>query len=164
MKSWIILLYLMLLFLERIWKCPDTLICCCHPFYRSEGGSAVSRNSECLTQDPQMSHWACSLHTSVGVATTCFCSDSWLPVTWGPLCSHSLVRCGFLLIFVEWFILILSGILPDEIQLFSAEVCLCLWTLTLLLTWNAQALGGSGQVSKVVPRWMCHWVSCCLRG
>lgn len=155
------LLYLILFFLVTTWRYLHTLMCFCPPFYGSEGSRTGTRKSKCLAQDPQMSHWALSPHASVGDRVACFCSSSWLPVTQGPLCLHSLVGCGFLLIFVEWSILTLSGIWSDEIQLFSAEMC---WFLgEVLLHCRTQALGASGLAPQVAPG-DCYRLSSCPQG
>lgn len=68
------------------------------PFYRSEGGGAVSGKCKCLTPDLQTSHGAWSPNSLLW-------PDSWLPGTLGPLCPCRLIGCDFPLITVEWSIL-----------------------------------------------------------
>lgn len=95
-------LHLMRLFLVGIWKYLYTLMCFfLHCPAQEAPHRAAPAKPECLTQESQMSHGAWSSPASVGDGAACFCSHSRLPVTQAPLCPHSLVGCGFLLIFVE---------------------------------------------------------------
>lgn len=147
------LLYRMVLFLARIWKCPGTCICFCPPFQVRRQWPIKVEN---LNASPNIPKWV----TEPAVFMRQSCNNLLLfrllaPCASGSSVPHSLVGCGFLLIFVAHSILTLSGLSSDETQLFLQRVCLS-WRGDRCPSAAVHRPGGSGLASIVVPCWLHH--------